>query len=115
MLLLPMQVNERLPLMPVATDDDAGYDHNDRHSGVESQQGILDVHHKVPHAPQKAHICSCAEVFARAAQEGASATANGQLATRSRRWRNHQQAAACLAIYGPSTPVGCMVTSCSNY
>jgi hypothetical protein len=61
MLLLPMQVNERLPLMPVATDYNAGYDHNGRHSGVESQQGILDVHHKVPHAPQKAHICSCAE------------------------------------------------------
>jgi hypothetical protein len=59
--LLPMQVNERLPLMPVTTGDNAGYDQNDRHSGVESQQGILDGHHKVPHAPQKAHICSCAE------------------------------------------------------
>jgi hypothetical protein len=61
MVLLPMQVNERLPLMPVPTDDNAGYDQDDRHSGVESQQGILDGYHKVPHAPQRAHICSCAE------------------------------------------------------
>lgn len=48
--------------MPVAADDNAGYDHNGHHSRVGSQQGILDGYHKVPHAPQTgAHICSCAE------------------------------------------------------
>jgi hypothetical protein len=63
MLVLPMQVNERLWLMPIVTaGQDAGHDHNKHHSPVDSQQGILDDYRKVPSVPQEgAHICSCAE------------------------------------------------------
>ena len=49
--------------MPIVrAGHNAGHDQNEHHSPVESQQGILDGHRKVPSAAQEgAHICSCAE------------------------------------------------------
>jgi hypothetical protein len=110
MLVLPMQVNERLPLMPARTGDNAGHDQKPP-PPLTTRLATTD-----PRRPSQSTTCAqeaaaylqLCRVFARAAQKGASAIASAQSAARLRRWRNHQRPAACLAIYGLSTPVACM-------